>query len=403
MGAATGHIPRVERRAAGAVAAAALLLGGLLAGSCASPQARFSTIADLPEEMHGALMLVDAGQSSSGHRLVRVQIGQRLEGGLPDRPVLIPFRDERPGAPEGQRGRPVVPIRVWSMQGDRSVGLSAVVDTGAASSLILSSATGAEVGAWLSSEIGPHDGVGFVGRVPSGQGLVRRLEVGPIVLSPAEVKVNTAQSGRSASLGLSAFMAFGGLVFDWERSVMVALPRGRPVHVEPGWVEVEWSPSPTAELTPLEGGAGWRIVPDFSGMPVARARVGGATLRAVLDTGGDGEFASLRELPVEGRGRARLVSSHGRVTTMREHRLDGRVDLGGVWFDRPIVVVPDPESEGDEELLAPLRYLDAVVGVELLRRQPVWFDFERGVVRFWMGGDALPGLTPGRVLGGGAE
>ena len=27
-------------------------------------------------------------------------------------------------------------------------------------------------------------------------------------------------------------MAFGGLVFDWENHVIVAMPRGRPIHVE---------------------------------------------------------------------------------------------------------------------------------------------------------------------------
>lgn len=379
---------------------------GLLIG-CAAPEAKFSMIADLPAELQSAVLFRDAGQDDQGRWLVRVDVDQRIEGRLPDRALLIPFTDERPWAREGQRGRPIVPVRVWPLEGERPVVMQAVVDTGAASTFILSGLSAAEGDVWLSAEIGPHEGIGFVGPVPAGQGLVRRLEVGPVAFSPAEVKVNTAQEGRSASLGLSAFLVFGGIVFDWENRVIVALPRGRAIRVDPGWTEVAWEPIPVTTLTPVghaeEAGAvgeeSWSVRTEFRGMPVVQAAIAGESLRAVLDTGGDGDLASLRRLRVEGKGRPRLVGSHGRTQMMREHTLAGDVRIGPVVFERPMVVVPDPEagrSEGHSE--ASIAFFDAVVGVELLRRQPVWFDFERGVVRFWTGEGGLPALTATRLV-----
>lgn len=381
-------------------------------GACAAPEAKFSMIADLPPELQSAVLFRDAGQDDQGRWLVRVDVDQRIEGRLPERALLIPFTDERPWARVGQRGRPIVPVRVWPLDGERPVVMQAVVDTGAASTFILSGLSAAEGDVWLSAEIGPHEGIGFVGPVPAGQGLVRRLEVGPVAFSPAEVKVNTEQEGRSASLGLSAFLVFGGIVFDWENRVIIAMPRGRAIRVDAGWTEVAWEPMPVTTLTPVVGraragevgehGAGdesWSVRTEFRGMPVVQAAIAGESLRAVLDTGGDGDLASLRRLNVEGKGRPRLVGSHGRTQMMREHQLAGDVRVGSVVFQRPTVVVPDPEAAGNpEHSEASIAFFDAVIGVELLRRQPVWFDFERGVVRFWTGGGGLPALTATRLV-----
>lgn len=383
-------------------------------------------IADLPPELQSAVLFRDAGHDDDGRWLVRVDVDQRIEGRLPERALLIPFTDERPWARAGERGRPVVPVRVWPLEGDRPIVMPAVVDTGAASTFILSGPSAAEGDVWLSAEIGPHEGIGFVGPVPAGQGLVRRLEMGPIAFAPAEVKVNTDQQGRSASLGLSAFLVFGGIVFDWDRHVIVALPRGRPVRVDAGWTEVTWEPMPVTTLTPVIetprsadadgviGSSGvdagtnasadasvdfWSVRTEFRGMPVVQAAIAGQSLRAVLDTGGDGQLASLRRLGVEGKGRPRLVGSHGRTQMMREHTLAGDVQIGPIIFQTPTVVVPDPEHDGNPaHSEASIAFFDAVVGVELLRRQPIWFDFERGVVRFWTGGGALPALGQSRII-----
>ncbi len=399
-----------SRAATSGLVLPAFVSGLLLLCSCAAREARFSTIADLPPELQSAVLFRDAGQDDQGQWLVRVDVDQRIEGDLPDRALLIPFTDERPWARPGQRGRPIVPVRVWPITGDRPITLPAVVDTGAASTFILSASTAASADVWLSAEIGPHEGIGFVGPVPAGQGLVRRLEIGPIALAPAEVKVNTDQSGRAASLGLAAFLAFGGLVFDWEAHVIVALPRGLPIRVDPGWIEVAWGPTPLTTLAPFVAQTGplqsgvpaidsWSVRAEFRGMPVVQAAIAGQSLRAVLDTGGDGDLASLRPLAVDGRGRPRLVGSHGRTQMMREHTLAGDVRLGAVTFSGPSVVIPDTQREGTRDHSdASIQFFDAVVGVELLRRQPVWFDFERGVVRFWTGGGPLPALTATRPV-----
>jgi hypothetical protein len=299
-----------------------------------------------------------------------------------------------------------VAARIWPLDGGPPLTVRAVVDTGAGSTLILSLDTAHEADVWLSAEIGPHDGIGFVGPVASGEGLVRRLEIGPITFAPAEVKVNTEQRGRSAALGLSAFLAFGGLVFDWENHVIVALPRGRPIRVDPAWAAISWTPVPETSLTPVMApdvaadageAVAWQVRSRFRGMPVVQAAIAGRSLRTVLDTGGDGDLASLRPLAVEGRGRPRLVASHGRLQQMREHVLAGGVRLGTVHFDGPTVVVPDPARDGNpDDSQASLQFFDAVIGVELLRRQPIWFDFERGVVRLWTGDGPLPALTGSR-------
>lgn len=384
-----------------------VLCGGMLPPACKAPEARFSTIADLPAELQSAVLFRDAGQNDQGQWLVRVDVDQRIEGDLPDRALLIPFTDERPWARVGQRGRPMVPVRVWPLQGDEPITLHAVVDTGAASTFILSRDLAQSADVWLSAEIGPHEGIGFVGPVAAGQGLVRRLEIGPITLAPAEVKVNTDQQGRAASLGLSAFLGFGGLVFDWENHVIIALPRGRAIRVDPGWAEVAWEPMPITTLSPLAGGgsgvdpspAFWSVRAEFHGMPVVQAAIAGESLRAVLDTGGDGDLASLRPLAVQGRGRSRLVGSHGRTRLMREHRLAGDVRVGSIVFSNPIVVIPDPDRATEKDPSeASLQFFDAVVGIELLRHQPVWFDFERGVVRFWTTPGPLPALTAARPV-----
>ena len=401
----------------GRVGAAAILSAGLSA--CSVPEARFSTIQDLPAELRSSVALRMTVRGENDGYWMHLDVDQRLGGDLLERPVLIPFEDERPGSEEGRRGRPVVRASIWPVGDGAPMMVPAVVDTGAASTLILSRDAARHVDAWLSAEIGPHEGIGFVGPVLAGIGLVRRLEIGPLVLAPAEVKVNTEQAGVSASIGLSAFMVFGGLVFDWENHVIVALPRGRPVRIDPGWAEVAWGPMPQVDLRESPRGAArngnaggdagaegsldsgdvgpsWSIRPTFSGMPVVQAAIAGKPLRTVLDTGGDGHLASLRPLAVEERGRRRLVGSHGRIRAMREHTLDGVVRVGSVVFESPTVVVPDPDVDDHGESEASLQYFDAVIGVELLRHQPVWFDFERGVVRFWTGDGPLPALMGSR-------
>ncbi|MEZ6234078.1 MAG: hypothetical protein R3B68_07805 [Phycisphaerales bacterium] len=387
-----------------------------LLSSCSAPEARFSTIQDLPAELRSSVALRLTSRGEDEGYWMQLDVDQRLAGDLLERPVLIPFEDERPGSEPGRRGRPVVRASIWPVGDGAPMVVPAVVDTGAASTLILSRDAARHVDAWLSAEIGPHEGIGFVGPVPAGIGLVRRLEIGPLVLAPAEVKVNTEQAGVSASVGLSAFMVFGGLVFDWENHVIVALPRGRAVRIDPGWAEVAWGPMPQVDLRESRAGAAiregaggaegsldtgevgpsWSIRPTFSGMPVVQAAIAGEPLRTVLDTGGDGHLASLRPLAVEERGRRRLVGSHGRIRAMREHALDGVVRVGSVEFANPTVVVPDPDVDDKGESEASLQYFDAVIGVELLRHQAVWFDFERGAVRFWTGQGPLPALMGSR-------
>lgn len=408
-------MPPNRRRLGAAVIArvgsAALVAGGLTA--CSTPEARFSTIQDLPAELRSSVALRLTSRGEDEGYWMQLDVDQRLAGDLLERPVLIPFEDERPGSEPGRRGRPVVRASIWPVGDGAPMVVPAVVDTGAASTLILSRDAARHVDAWLSAEIGPHEGIGFVGPVPAGIGLVRRLEIGPLVLAPAEVKVNTEQAGVSASIGLSAFMVFGGLVFDWENHVIVALPRGSAVRIDPGWAEVAWGPMPQVDLRESRGGAAvregdgsvqdsgdvgpsWSIRPTFSGMPVVQAAIAGKPLRTVLDTGGDGHLASLRPLAVEERGRRRLVGSHGRIRAMREHALDGVVRVGSVEFANPTVVVPDPDVDDKGESEASLQYFDAVIGVELLRHQAVWFDFERGAVRFWTGQGPLPALMGSR-------
>ncbi|MCA9287485.1 MAG: hypothetical protein KDA05_02805 [Phycisphaerales bacterium] len=373
--------------------------------ACSTPEARFSTIQDLPAELRSSVALRLTSWDEDEGYWMQLDVDQRLAGDLLERPVLIPFEDERPWSEPGRRGRPIVRASIWPVGDGAPMVVPAVVDTGAASTLILSRDAARRVDAWLSAEIGPHEGIGFVGPVPAGIGLVRRLEIGPLSLAPAEVKVNTEQAGVSASVGLSAFMVFGGLVFDWENHVIVALPRGRPVRIDPGWAEVAWGPMPRVDLREAQDGGtsdsgdvgpSWSIRQTFSGMPVVQAAIAGKPLRTVLDTGGDGHLASLRPLAVDERGRRRLVGSHGRIRAMREHTLDGVVRIGSVEFANPTVVVPDPGVDDKGESEASLQYFDAVIGVELLRRQPVWFDFERAAVRFWTGEGALPALAGSR-------
>lgn len=396
-----------RRRIPRAARLSTLLTALFLLPSCRAPEARFSTIADLPTDLQSAVLVRFSDPTEQGEIFVHINVDQRLAGDLPDRPLLINFTDERPWARPGHRGRPVVLTSIWPLAGGAPRSIPAVVDTGAASTLILSLDTARRADVWLSAEIGPTEGIGFVGPVAAGQGLVRRLQIGPIALAPAEVKVNTEQQGHSAALGLSAFLAFGGLVFDWDNHVIIALPRGRPVRVDHGWVEMAWRPLPDVRLdpsakldqhgNPLE--RSWSMTSRFRGIPVVQAAIAGKSLRVVLDTGGDGYLASLRELPVLGRGRARIVGSHGRLAPMREHTLEGDVRLGSVEFRSPSVVVPDPKREGGiGDAQISLQFFDAVVGIELLRRHPVWFDFERGIVRFWTPDAPLPALSATRAI-----
>lgn len=206
-------------------------------------------------------------------------------------------------------------------------------------------------------------------------GLAESLTLGSWV-SAGPVPVQVAMSKRlSAKMGMPLLRWFqGGIIFDAEREVLWLLTE-RPAAVPEGWAEAPWSIEPLVATHP----GGTTYVATM--LPTVEVCIGGEPRLAMLDTGADSGVIAQAWLPLSGAD----VSSVWVRDSFR-HRARGRkgelaapLEIAGITFDNVEAIVLEGAPNAVED------GFELTIGLEVLARQPVWFDAAGGRVLFWTG------------------
>ncbi len=264
--------------------------------------------------------------------------------------------------------------------------VEAVVDTGAEFGIVLPERLAAELGVRPPSPPSPPSSpspqtasgaAGLAEVVPAGPMDVEvaglRIVGVPVVIAPV----------RRVILGAECWTRAGGIAFDWAAGRFGVVARGGssppipPPAPLPGWTTLQLLPS--AHMDSLD--------PELRTirirLPYVRATLEGRGVLAMLDTGDTGEVRIPGpHPPSEPADREVVLGLGGRATVFRSRRA-APLAIG----DPPAFQVR-PTWMSQSASPGPA---DVVVGIGVLGRRPVWFDFDAAAVRFWRGDPATPG------------
>jgi hypothetical protein len=240
--------------------------------------------------------------------------------------------------------------------------VEAVVDTGGEYGVMLPKRLAAEMGF---RPDGPprrcKGAAGLVEVIPAGRADV---EIAGVKLVGVPVRIGPTDW---VMLGDECLTRIGGIAFDWAGKRFGAVARGGASAPAPGWVALPLFPSAH------EGASDPELLTIRIRLPFLRATLEGRSVLAMLDTGDMGEVGipGLAPEPAD----KELSSWFGKSTPAYRSRRTMSLVIG----DLPAFQVR-PTWMGKDADPAPA---DVVVGLEVLGRQPVWFDFDAAAVRFW--------------------
>jgi predicted aspartyl protease len=385
--------------------AAALVLGACAGEVVVGPER--AGLASLPAAVRER---VDIGPSSPE----RVRRGGELGVTRIEVPGATRVRTEAMFSAGAARGL-AVPMRlseriyeveavVVSADGRSRTPVALKIDTGGSGQLSLSSEVASRVGAVVIEEFPPGRAHTGFGAKEVSLGVVGGVELtgvgGSVRLEPVQAQVDASALRYEPLLGIAALEVFGGVYFDWGRRRMVVLPRGGTPLVEReraraaagrGWAEGAWTDG-AFELrrdSLVRRGGGARTYRVEGGLRWSEVRLGDRRVIGLLDTGFSGSVFSFEPL---GLGRPTGVvgaSGFGRSARFDTFDAGDVVRVGGVEFAGGQVIEPREAGLGVIERGG----FDVIVGLEVLTQRAMWLDFERGVVRFWVG----PGVEPTMV------
>ncbi|MEZ6318564.1 MAG: hypothetical protein R3B49_07410 [Phycisphaerales bacterium] len=381
----------MRARVLGLVAAGAMAL----AGACARcPEARSVELLPAPIRER---VVIDPGAMG-----VRVSDPSPPDGPVSVRMPEVVRVDSRVTWAGGEAAPVAIPMRhdgrLWTIHataiavnGRRVVLPDLRLDTGLGGSLSLSSRHAAAGGMFLVDEVPPGQSYTAFGPKPALFGVFGTLDLGPVEIAPIGAQVECGGPGFEPLLGLEAFATFGGVVFDWGARRLVLMPRGAPVdaiRALDGWKSARWTTEPVrsrrdslqargegAREFTIDGGARW-----------VRVTIGGVEHAAVLDTGFSADVFSFEPTGLGRDRRGWKGSGFGRSAPFNIADLDEAVEIGGVSFEgASILESADPPIDFAQRAGA-----DLVIGLGILEQHPLWLDFERDEVRFWISEGALP-------------
>lgn len=346
----------------------------------------------LPSSLHGQVTLEQADDGSS----LRLHLNARMRGSAPRGVATV--------AMEVRRGQLILPgvVIFEPVAPDAEHAVDARLDTSAQGAVLLSGGAAVMYRPWISSEVPPDATCGPFGAIECRVGALGGLRLGAISIEPVSVRVGPIAD--SVVIGMEALTAFEGAIFDWDRRQMSLVVRRTLYSAD--------DPPSRGAITSLAARREWTTVPLRMGVgtesydelrhvmistrpmwPRILVQVGWHTYTALIDTGyaGDVLLREGLEWPLEpvpdGMATSEAPDTQGqrplgrlRVPLTVGQRLYDHVDVEGGW-------VPPTEMES--------LGIDAVIGVGVLQRSPIWLDFEAGAVRLWTGKNAFPGLGVG--------
>jgi len=321
----------------------------------------------------------------------RLQVNMQMRGSAPDGLFTVPFEVR-----DGKLILEEVYISDASAARTRRRA-SPVLDTGNQDAVWLSRSGSAQHRPWLSAEVGPTRSIGALGHHASYDGALGGIHLPGMTLEPVPVSVSSGNSPAMVGMGLLSL--FEGIIIDWDRGQLHLVarrslysPSAAPSRARLDALQgrAEWSVAPLEVNFQAESSESLRqvIISTSSVLPRTTIRVGDTSCMALIDTGfsGDVLVAEGVDWPL-GEGRPGVMADiSGRRARLTEHQLLTPLLIGACRFREVKVVGGWDRPPG----FAP--EFDAVIGIGLLRRAPVWLDWHGGTLRLWTGRGAFPDL-----------
>jgi|GEM_PF-2755185 len=366
-----------------------LVLGACAGARCPEPVA----MSTLPEAIADRL---DTGPAPA--TLVRRSSDGGLLVTLDDREAVRPLANV-PGAivlPIARRDEHwTVPATVVSPEG-ATTRVDFKIDTGAQAQLTMNAASARRLGVAIPAELTPAITHTAFGPKRVRDGVLAELRLGTATIRPVGVEVECTGQGYTPLLGVRILERFGHAIFDWDRATLTLIPRGSIARTEAAASDHGWATSPwTSENVSLRrdsiefAGSGSRSIVVEMNARWARLNLDGTDRVTLLDTGFSGDLFAFEPTGVESGSRGTIVGQgFGRSAVFRTKDLDEPVVLAGIGL-RDVTLIEPLRSTESLDLVQSNGY-ECMAGLGILERHAMWLDFERGVVRFWVGQGSMP-------------
>jgi len=216
------------------------------------------------------------------------------------------------------------------------------------------------------------------GMIPALTGNVASLAIGELN-RPTNIEV--IEQGPSAIVGQEWLRETAGLIFDWPKNRLGLIPFDVELPVNEGWVEL-----PLIKVSFEAPGA---EVPNTLRVNrlLIQTLLDGRKEICHLDTGFPGDLSTNGRVVPLGRTRAIHVGSFGRRYRAAIGSAPGVLEVGSLRFSPLSLLILPPRHNAID-----LHSFTAGLGV--LTRYPMWVDYNRAVVRFWVGEGAVDLSNP---------
>lgn len=254
--------------------------------------------------------------------------------------------------------------------------LKCLIDTGNTCGLVVTTAVASQLGLTLPARPEAYLNTNS-GMIPAYTGNTSVLEIGGLAHS---LDIDVIEKGPNAILGQQWLRRNAGLIFDWPRKRMGLVPADVELPTGEGWVElalieVSFEP-PGDELPPT-------IRPNRL---LVHSSLAGQRAICHLDTGFPGDLSTNGRIRSSGCTRSIRVGTFGRSYRAVIGEAPEPLEIGSLAFSNlNLLILPPRENALD------LHSFSAGLGV--LTRHPMWVDYDRSVVRFWLG-KAAPFALP---------
>ncbi len=332
-------------------------------------------------------------ESNEAPRGGRLHVNMRISGVAPDGLVML-----RLVRKEGQVRIADVRVADAGRAATRRQAEPAL-DTGTTSAVSLSRSGAARFRPWLSSTAGRSRSAGAFSDAAVHSGALGGLDLAGVTIAP--VPVQAGGGGAAMRVGMALLSAFEGAIFDWPRERLYLIVR-RPLLIdgkEPIATRIEaLSRRPEWSVGPLRTGVEASAMPQSrqivvrtsDALPLTEIEIAGESMAALIDTGFSGDLFVRRGGPWPlGPGASRsAIDVGGAKRPVREHALLAPLKLAGMHY-QAITVTTSPTFPPGEQ-----GAFEAVIGLGVLTRTPIWLDWNTGVMRIWSGTAEFPDLAP---------
>ncbi|MCC6908742.1 MAG: hypothetical protein IT430_12430 [Phycisphaerales bacterium] len=346
---------------------------------------------DIPSSLKGQVSIEHPQGEPS-----RLHVNARLRGSAPHGVASLPFewRDGRIVLTNVTVLEPTAPGAEHS--------LDLLLDTTAQGSLLLSEGNAAACRAWMSAEIGLQRTCSVLGPAEFLSGALGGLRLGGVSMEPVPIRAVTGET--MPRLGIDAIAAFEGMIIDWPRRRLLLVVRRTLYSAD--------SPPSRAAIDTLAASAHWTSTPLRLGAtadsieslrhvfiisrgmwPRITIRVGDREYSALVSTGyaGDVWLSQGVQWPLVGGEALTSPPESAEPTPLQRRKLAAPLAIGDRSFhDVQVEMNWQPPVE-----MADVR-VDAIIGVGLLSRAPVWLDFDAEVLRVWTGGETVAAFAGAR-------